>query len=312
MSYIYDVIRYYSRKDIDSKRWDESIAGSEHPCVYAFSWYLDATEADWGALMMPAYQYVMPVASSRKLGFRYVYQPRFVQQLGVFTAGKADPPVVALFLEKLRKHFKHGNYAFNEANVLGEGRGYELMDSCNYSLDLSASYQELRDGYSSNCRRNLQKARAAGLELVPDVPVEELVELKRIHDPVKARREHYALLERMFGRLRREGHVELRGVRREGRLLCGAVLAYSPSRVHYLLSVSSSEGKADRAMFLLIDNLVGTKAGEDLVLDFEGSNQPSISRFFRGFGAKPGIYQRVSFYRFGSRIYQQIRHGKAS
>jgi hypothetical protein len=44
-----------------------------------------------------------------------------------------------------------------------------------------------------------------------------------------------------------------------------------------------------------VDAFIREHAGKEFNLDFEGSNIPSVARFFAGFGARPEIYQGVNF-----------------
>jgi hypothetical protein len=46
-------------------------------------------------------------------------------------------------------------------------------------------------------------------------------------------------------------------------------------------------------MFLLIDQFLCNKSGENQIFDFEGSNIPGIARFYAGFGASPITYYSV-------------------
>ena len=50
-------------------------------------------------------------------------------------------------------------------------------------------------------------------------------------------------------------------------------------------------------MFLLVDNFIRENAGQALILDFEGSNDQNVSRFYRGFGAKEVHYSQVTINR---------------
>ena len=82
------------------------------------------------------------------------------------------------------------------------------------------------------------------------------------------------------------------------------------TRVIYLMSVSSSQGKEQRAMFRIVDELIRDYSGSNFSLDFEGSNIPSIARFFGGFGGRPEVYQSLSFNRLSVPLILGKRYGK--
>jgi len=86
-----------------------------------------------------------------------------------------------------------------------------------------------------------------------------------------------------------------------------AIFAFSNDRAIFLLSASSERGKEWRAMFLVVDRFIELHAGKLAKLDFEGSNIVSIARFFRGFGAKPEIYQRLHFQGAANAIIKKIK-----
>ena len=54
----------------------------------------------------------------------------------------------------------------------------------------------------------------------------------------------------------------------------------------------NEEGRANRAQFLLVDYIIKTNSNSDYILDFEGSNIPSIARFYGGFGANATKYHK--------------------
>jgi len=59
-----------------------------------------------------------------------------------------------------------------------------------------------------------------------------------------------------------------------------------------------------------VDQLIRDHAGSEKILDFEGSNIPSIARFFSGFGARPETYQEVRFSRLPLKFITGRRYGK--
>lgn len=302
------MIRFLHRRQINNERWNRVVAASGFETAYAHTWYLDACAEDWGGLVMPDYEYVMPVVFHKKYGLKYTYQPRFCQQLGVYSEKQVDSDISRLFLHALHKKFKLGNYAFNEGNLLGEEPGCEITDNANYTLQLQADYEELKKGYTENCRRNVRKAHQSDLKFMDDIPISELVLLKQKHDKVKQDHKHYQMLINMFSGLMEEGHVKTYGVRLEGQLCSGAIFACSNKRMHYLLSVSTWEGRDLSGMFLVIDRVIQLFAGKVMYLDFEGSNISSIARFFRGFGARPQLYQRIRFTHAAGNFIQKVRN----
>lgn len=304
------MIRFLHRNEIDSERWDRLIASSEFETVYAHTWYLDACTEHWGALIMPGYEYVMPVAFRKKFGVSYVTQPRFCQQLGVYSEKHVDVEVIRKFLHALKKRFGIGDYSLNEGNLLGEEDGFVVTDNYNYTLQLLPAYEELNRVYTSNCRRNVQKAFQAGLEFSGDITIEDLVHLKRRYDHKKQSDRHYRFLTGMFSGMKEAGIVKPFGVKLEGNLCAGAIFAYCNKRVHYLLSVSTEEGKAKSGMFMVIDKVVQLHSGKNLLLDFEGSNTLSIARFFSGFGAHPHQYQRISYSNKAGKFIRRMRNGR--
>jgi hypothetical protein len=301
------MIRFLHRWEIDDEKWNRSIAASAYETVYAFTWYLDACSEYWGGLVSPDYECVMPVAFRKKFGIKYIYQPRFCQQLGVYSEKPVDGDILRDFLLAAKKKFGLGDYALNEGNRLTEGRGFNLSDNTNYTLQLLKSHEELSKGYSSNCRRNVRKALQSGLEFSADISIEELVELKRQHDHIKQSEEHYRLLTSMFSVLKDHGHVKAFGVKLEENPCAGAIFVFCNKRMHYLLSASNEEGKERSAMFLVIDRVIQEYEGKNMVLDFEGSNMANIARFFTGFGAMAQSYQRISFDNVVGKIVQKIR-----
>ena len=47
------------------------------------------------------------------------------------------------------------------------------------------------------------------------------------------------------------------------------------------------------ASFAIVNDLIEEKSGTGVILDFEGSMNENIARFFRGFGATEEVYFEV-------------------
>jgi hypothetical protein len=291
-------IEYLNRKEIDDRKWDEVIARSPAETLYPYSWYLDAATDRWSALVMGDYRFIMPLVWKKKCGVRYLYQPLYCQQLGVFSREVTDPLLVNRFIDQTRKRFRFGVVHFNVQNLVGDHPRYRVEDRSNYVLSLEGNYEELNAGYSVNARRNLKRALEAGGELVRDTELEDLITLKSENALNGIPGSVYRQIRKQFGAVITRGKGKIYGLRNEGRLVAAAFMAFSGTRIIYLQSISGENGKERRAMFRIVDQVIRDNAGSGMKLDFEGSNIPSIARFFGGFGAKPEIYQSLSFNRF--------------
>ncbi len=286
-------IRYLKRKDIDTAKWDNCIARSVNGIVYAFSWYLDIMAKRWDALIGDDYRAVFPLTYNTKYGIRYVYQPSFTQQLGLFSTTRANNALLSAFLDAIPKHFRlidiklntHLNVDYPPANIITR---------VTYHLDLTEPYDLLSSRYSKNHRRNLSKAAASGITVVKGISTQELLELKKNNMVVPLRRKHLDILNKLINSSIDNGTGELYGVyTAENKLCAGALFLCSNAKAIYLLASISDEGRNTRAMFALLDNYIKSNSGSDIILDFEGSNIESVARFYAGFGASPCEYSHI-------------------
>ena len=304
------MIEFVNRKDIDSDRWDEVIAHSPAETLYPYSWYLDAVSANWSALIMNDYQYIMPLVWKKKYGIKFLYQPFYCQQLGVFSRKYVDPATVAQFVSRLTKSYRFGTLSLNTLNLIGDHKRLEVYDRTNYVLPLQREYDTLYASFSTNVKRNLKRARDRTGEVENEISPDELILFKKENDVIKRPEEAYLRLKDLIGSVIKNSRGIAYGLRDGDRLSAAAFFGFSRTRAIYLLSSSSEQGKENRAMFKIVNDFIRSYATFDLVLDFEGSNIPSVARFFSGFGARPEIYQGISFTRLPLLISKLRDHGR--
>jgi len=291
------MIRLLQRNKINDERWNSIIAASPHETIYPYTWYMDACAVNWAAYVMQDYECVMPVAFNRKLVLKYVYQPYHCQQSGVFSIRTVDPEIARMFLLRLKSDYLLADYAFNDGNLLPDEPGVEIIERTNYTLNLQRPYTQIVQDYNTNCRRNIKKAAGSDLEFIEVMPMDEILRFKSLHDTVRRSSYYSRVIPEFFTRMFSTDRFRFYGIRSSGNLIAMVLFAVSQPRLIYLVSASNAEGKEKRAMFSLVNSVIEKYAGEKLLLDFEGSDVPSIARFFRGFGAKPSLYQRVHFSR---------------
>lgn len=290
-------IAYLNRKEIEVERWDRLILESAAETIYPYSWYLDAVSENWSALVVEDYRVGLPVVWRKKAGMKYIYQPFYTQQLGAFSREYVDPGLVRNMLRILYKKFRFGGLNLNVRNLVGEEGPFTVEDKSNYVLPLTGNYEEHYRSFNNNARRNIGKSMEYSDELERKLPVQELVRLKRENDVIKRSEEDYRWMMQLFETIQEHGAGKIYALRSGKEIYAAAFFAFSHTRAIYLLSASSPEGKARRGMFRIVDAFIRDHAGTGLILDFEGSNIPSVARFFGGFGAHAEIYQGVRFNR---------------
>ena len=291
-------IQFLHRKVINDSKWNRVIEGSAAETIYPYTWYLDSVAGHWSALVGDDYRYLMPLVWKRKYGIAYIYQPFYTQQLGVFSEEHVDPTIITDMIMKIPGKFRMGQLQFNSGNLVSQLPSIQVADRMNYVLDMNCSYEQLEASFSMNARRNLKKAYTHDGVVEKGMTIRELVGFKRQHDVISRSEKEYTWLIELLEKIRDQGAGTIYSTGSKGHPDAAAFFAFSKKRAIYLLSVSSETGKDRRSMFRIVDAFLREHAGSPLTLDFEGSNIPTVARFFSGFGATPEVYQAVGFRRF--------------
>ena len=283
---------------IDKRRWDDCIAKSFNGSVYAWSWYLDIVHPDWEALIENDYERVMPLTPSRKLLLSYMFQPFFVQQLGVYSQSTLSADDVERFVRAIPAKYKIVRYRLNEFNKVDYELGiYEPHR--NVVLDLIYDYQSLCNNYNNNTKRNLIKANSAGLTIDKDVKAETIIKLfaeNRGRDVEHWKEKEYKRLLDLVDTAIYHECCFVCGVNDiEGRTIAGGIFMCSHDRIIFLFSGSDESYKNKHALTFLLDNMIREFSESKYIFDFEGSDNDGLFRFYKGFGGKEVYYPEVKY-----------------
>ena len=289
------MIRYLKNNEINTEKWDECIMNSFNGIVYAYSWYLDIVHETWDALVEGDYERVMPLPVSEKWGISYIFQPFFVQQLGVFSKSILTPDIVQSFIQHIPDKYKLVDINLNSYNMLDSSK-LDVFNNKNHVLDLINKYPILSGKYASNTKRNLKKSQKQKLSLVKGIKPENLIQLFKTNKGKEIKNwgeAEYQRLHRLIYMAIYKGRGLVYGVFGEHNQLCaGAFFLKSHNRLIFLFSATDKLGKETAAMTYLIDSVIQEFSPGKLVLDFEGSNDKNLARFYKGFGAKEVEYAR--------------------
>jgi len=278
-------IHFLHRKELDTEKWD----ACAH-LIYGQSYYLDhMTERQWDALVMGDYEAVMPLTWKKKWGVRYLYQPEFTQQLGIFSKDPIPSQLTEAFLKELGRHYKFAEIFLNYLN-----KHPDLRPFTNFILHLNAPYHKLERQYKGKLKYSLTKARHASLQYAADIaPVTvhslyiQLYGRRMPHVKAKA----YSRFQTLCHFLQEKGQLLVRGVRdHRQQLLATALLLRDKNRLYLMQSAVTAEGRKEQAGHFLLDRLIHEFAGQPLILDFEGSEEPGIAFFYKNFGSEDQPY----------------------
>jgi len=289
-------INYLTSDTINRTEWDEWVRSAKNRRIYASSMFLDIFCPRWEALVMGEGEAFMPLTRNRKFGISYLYQPIFVQQLGLFFRDDACMDYFPLFIEKLSASYSFADIAMNEMNS-----DHCITNQCakmdNFLLRLDKPYESAAGKYSSNNRRNIIKSERLGTELRPGFRAADVVSLfTGYHGKLypNIRRKNYEMLGSLLDRGLEEGLIEIKSAcTHDGRVIAAVCMLKDYDRYVYYFSANTAEGREHGAMFLLIDSFIRQYSGTGLLLDFNGSMNPNMARFYSGFGAEKTYYPRL-------------------
>ncbi|MCC7502457.1 MAG: GNAT family N-acetyltransferase [Flavobacteriales bacterium] len=283
------MIRHLLHHEIDKQAWDARLSRCAVPWWYGRSWVLDAAAPGWEALVDEATGAQMALPWRKRFGIAYLHQPFLLQRIGVFGG---DPQA---FLAAVPKRFRYADIYLNAGEMGSSDHAVRISEQQNFELDLNAGMDALRKGYSENMRRNLKKAAGTGLTYEPNAEVEEVLafligseQFKRWG--VDARR--IECMERLLRGAQVRGEGFAVSIRAGSELVSCAYFVKAGGRLIFLKGLANEQGRALRAMPLLIDRVIEAHSGAPLILDFAGSNDEDLARFYRGFGAQRAVYLR--------------------
>lgn len=279
-------IQHLTHEEIDTTKWNSSIDTATNGLVYGYSYYLDAMAVHWDALVLNDYEAVMPLTWKMKLGIYYLYQPFLAAQLGVF--GKnINAGILSAFLKAVPEKFRYWDFYLNHQNVF-ELNEFGIYQRSNYILDLKKPYEKLYDAYRENIKRNIKKALQLGCNVKKDFEAGLVIQLaltKIRHQGYNSREDvdHFRKLYHLLHAKQKAITYGIFSARNE--LMASCIFFFSHKRAYYILVGNHLNGKTIGASHALIDVFIKDHAGQQLWLDFEGSDIRNLAFFYSGFGA---------------------------
>lgn len=286
-------IRFITRTEIDSRKWDDCILRSPYGQVFFMSWYLDSCCPGWSAMINGDYESVFPLAGNKKWGLSYLYQPYFTRHFGMIGKGDFNPEEGQNFLDSIPEKFKYIDFCVH--GLYQSVSGYSASIKTYQTLNLNDP--DISAGYSENLHRLLRKARQAGLQLVDGIAPEDIVASFQLHQTrVRdqfSKIDYERLINLMHAAKLNTAIQSICALDNKGNPLAGAFFIGFKQTLLYLKGYSTESGRKAGAMHFLFSEIIQSNYNRYSVLDFGGSSIETVARFYRHFGSTDSLYLRI-------------------
>lgn len=292
-------IRLLKREEIEAPKWNGCVHYANNSKIYGYTWYLDNVSKEWMGLVEGDYQSVFPLVWNDKMfKIRQLYMPFLCQQLGLFSVNIQSKERIRKFLEAIPEEFKYWDIHLNDGNKKALNlEEYTVTSKDNYHLYLNKPYEELYAAYSKNTKRNIKKAKQENLYLTGNMKPETFVEEVKKAQEAKGVKHpdglYHAAHRIIYNCLHRGKGVLMAAYDTDKNLCAGIFFMMDGAALINLLNFSTPIGKEKGAMAYLLDATIQREADRHKYIDFEGSSEKGIARFYKSFGAENIPYYQL-------------------
>ena len=286
-------IQYLKHHQIDFDKWDKCIANSCNELIYAYSFFLNIVSPNWDAIVLNEYEVVMPLTWKSKLGIRYISQPLFTQQLGLFSNSKnAIYQYQDLIINETQKHYK---YIDIQLNALDNNNNLELRN--NFELSLNLNNETLFKNFGHGIKDNLRKAK------IQNLTIEECFDFNSLIDFFIAQKgaqfknisiENYDTLKRLCKVLNSQNLIQGRVIKSNNQsIIAAGIFIHTSKRIIFINGTTNTEGRKNGALSYILAKHIEEYSNQNLIFDFEGSVNPSLGKFYESFGCYNNPYPKL-------------------
>lgn len=294
-------LNYLTYHQINKSKWDDCINKSINKLIYAESFYLDTITENWDAIVLNDYEAVMPLIWKKKFGIKYLYQPAFFQQAGIFFSNQINNEVLQAFITTASQHFKFGEFTLNFLNVsLNQDGFFTLKKRNNFIFPLGKSYDTIFNEYSLYIKQRLKRVQKFQLQYRTSKDYKKAINIyKRLYKErlIDFKKKDYDNFENICNYYFNLNRLFVREIwsADENTMLACVVLLKDENRLYNIASSIFPEGKKMLANYFLYDNIIREFADENIILDFEGSDVPGIAYFYKKWASANQLYPFIKW-----------------
>ena len=302
--------------------WDALVEVSPQGSVFCRSWWLKATAGDVRVLGYFNNENLVagiPLYFEKRLGFMLCTMPKLTHTWGVVmeplsgkrvTISSREMEILRVFGERLkREKIFVQHFHPNLQNWLPfYWNGFRQTSRCTYLLDNLDDPDRLWSEMRENIRGDIRKAQDQGLMVSPcgaDCTfgaITKTFQRQRMRQPYSA--EYFQQL--YDAAIEKDAGKCFAARDSQGRVHAAAFLVWDRKAAYYLAGGGDPALRNSGATSFLVWHMIQFSAQRSLRFDFEGSVVKSLERFFRAFGAKQVLYNRIMKFPLWVRIWLAI------
>jgi hypothetical protein len=291
-------IQLLKNHEINKDKWDQCVLNAIDSRHYAMSWFLDIISPDWEGVVMEDYQSVCPFPGKKKYGIRYLANPIFCQQLGLYSHKQCSFEDILTIQKLIKNRYFLSTYTFNTSNANCLQNQENTVNRSTFELDLSEPYSSLEKAFSKSHKKNIRRAQKSEDQFFQSDHTDEFIHFLKLMYERRGvngvKTNNYLQLKHIMEHTLRHNTGELITLKSENNhtLCAGFFIHHLNYRV--LFTHTTQEGLLKKATFKLLNHYIEKNANQGLTLDFAGSNIESIAQFNKGWGARERYYNMLN------------------
>jgi len=235
------------------------------------------------------------------MGIKYLYQPAFFQQGGIYSSEVLSAAIINDFINKASSVFKFAEITLNHGNNVRElHNDFQVKTRNNFIVNLTPPYQP--DAYDAYLSKRIRRAEKHDLLYEKTNDFSGIIKLyKKLYaDKIGGfDSKDYKNFEALCEVMHKKKRVVVRAVysSQDKELLAAVILLKNKQRIYNMVSVLTEHGKKKLANYFLYDRIIREFSGKDLLLDLEGSDVKGIAYFYEKFASENQTYAFVKWNR---------------
>ena len=288
------MIKRIPRKQLNIEKYTACLNRAVNYRIYAEYWYLDVlTNEQWDCYVYKDYEAVMPIPYQKKLGIKFISQPIYCQQLGIFHSENLSESVIHQFFKKFKPNLVRG-YHFNEENQA-------ILNLSNQKINQVIHLNTIDELYIQKLRKDrkaeLKKGLPTSFQIQESPNDKSFIELLKSNYQEVEKELALPLLSKLVKEIQKRQKGITLNLVKEGEVVASNFYLQSGQRIIQLCNASKTNVGFNTNTFL-VDYMLRKNQNSTMIYDFEGSSLKGVNQFNSSFRATTnyfGIYKTSIF-----------------